>query len=137
MLHTKNPHPLGQSDLGSIALARVKEAFVAGGLQSFTEQTGASHAGAALAWPMRASNRIVEVRAARRAEKIRARLRGTAADRVKTRGTHWRSYRRLCEEAKHAEAAAESWLLESLERAAKHLNDSAPAPQGRRRRSPP
>src|SRR6516165_1813516 len=70
------------------------------------------------------------VRAARRAEKIRARLRGTAAEpfRVKPRGMHWRTYRRLCEEAEHVEAAAESWLLESLERAAKRLNDSAPAP---------
>jgi hypothetical protein len=55
--------------------------------------------------------------AARRAEKIRARLGGTAAEpfRVKPRGMHWRTYRRLCEEAEHAEAAADSWLLTSLE----------------------
>jgi hypothetical protein len=56
------------------------------------------------------------VRAARRAEKIRARLGGTAAEpfRVKPRGMHWRTYRRLCEEAEKAEAAAHNWLLESV-----------------------
>jgi hypothetical protein len=82
------------------------------------------------------------VRAARRAEKIRARLGGTVADpfRVKPRGMHWRTYQRLCEEAEHAEAAVESSLLGSLERAAKRFNDPEPVPQpgdGWRRRSPP
>jgi hypothetical protein len=56
------------------------------------------------------------VRAARRDEKIRARLGGTAAKpfRVKPRGMHWRTYRRLCEQAGDAEAAADSWLLKSF-----------------------
>ena len=54
------------------------------------------------------------VRAAHRAERIRARLGGTAAEplRLKPRGMHWRTYRRLCEEAEKAEAAADNWLLE-------------------------
>jgi hypothetical protein len=81
------------------------------------------------------------VRASRRAEKIRARLRGSAAGpyRVKPRGMHWRTYRRLCEEAEHAEAAAESWFSESIERALNRVNDLATAPQSgsRRPRSPP
>jgi hypothetical protein len=56
------------------------------------------------------------VRAARRAERIRARLGGTAAEpfRVKPRGMHWRTYRRLCEEAETAEAVADNWLLATL-----------------------
>jgi len=68
------------------------------------------------------------VRAARRAEKIKARLGRTAAEpfRVKPRRMHWRTYRRLCEQAERAEAAADNWLVESFRRAA---NDSAPTPQ--------
>jgi hypothetical protein len=68
------------------------------------------------------------VRAVRRAEKIKARLGGTAAEpfRIKPRGMHWRTYRRLCEQAEHAEAAADRWLLESF---AGTANDSAPTPQ--------
>jgi hypothetical protein len=51
-----------------------------------------------------------------RAEKIRGQLRGNSAEPfgVKPRGMHWRTYRRLCEEAEQAEAAAESWFSESI-----------------------
>jgi hypothetical protein len=56
------------------------------------------------------------VRAARRAEKIRTRLGKTAGEpfRVKPRGMHWRTYRRLCEQVEDAEATADSWLLKSF-----------------------
>jgi hypothetical protein len=75
-------------------------------------------------------------RASRRAEKIRARLRGPASEpfRVKPRGMHWRTYRRLCEEAEHAEAAAESWFSQSIERAFNRVNELAIAPQSDSRR---
>ena len=76
------------------------------------------------------------MRASRRAEKIRARLRGSATGpyRVKPRGMHWRTYRRLCEEAEHAEAKAESWFSESIERALNRVSDLATVPQSGKRR---
>ena len=33
---------------------------------------------------------------------------------MKPRGMHWQTYRRLCEEAEEAQAAADNWLVESL-----------------------
>jgi hypothetical protein len=42
---------------------------------------------------------------------------------------HWRTYRRLCAEAEHAEAAAESWFSQSIERAFNRVNELAIAAQ--------
>src|SRR6516165_3440556 len=68
------------------------------------------------------------MRASRRAEKIRGQLRGNSAEpfRVKPRGMHWRTYRRLCEEAGQAEAAAESWFSESIGQALDRLKETVP-----------
>ena len=68
------------------------------------------------------------MRASRRAEKIRGQLRGNSAEpfRVKPRGMHWRTYRRLCEEAEQAEAAAESWFSESIGQALDRLKETVP-----------